>query len=119
MKKTLVLGASPHSWRVSHSAVQRLENKGFDPIALGNRTGRIGSVPIVQGQPALEDVHTVTVYLNPHNQKEYYDYILRLQPRRIIFNPGAENPELARLARREGIDVQMACTLVMLSLGTY
>ena len=119
MKKTLVLGASPHSWRVSHSAVLRLHKKGYEVIALGNQQGNIGPVPITTDRPELSDVDTVTVYLNPSNQKEYYDYLLRLKPRRIIFNPGAENPELVQLAREKGIEVELACTLVMLSLDAY
>ena len=119
MKKTVILGASPNPWRVSYSAVGRLIEKGHEPIAIGVREGNIDGIPIQKGQPDLQDVDTVTLYLNAARQKQYYDYILQLQPKRIIFNPGAENPELVQLANRNGIETELACTLVMLAVGEY
>ena len=119
MKKTLVLGASVNEYRVSNSAVRQLLDTGNEVVAIGNRPGAIAGVPLRQDHPVLEDIHTVTLYLNPSRQPEYYDYILSLRPRRLIFNPGTENPELMRLAREQGIEVERACTLVMLSLGVY
>lgn len=118
-KKTVVLGASPNPQRYSYLAVSRLRSKDHPVVAIGKRTGNIGDVEIVKGQPSLRDVDTITLYLNQNNQKEYYDYILGLQPRRIIFNPGAENSELAKLAEDHGIEPVEACTLVMLSTGQY
>lgn len=118
-KKTVVLGASPNSQRYSYLAVSRLRSHNHPVAAIGKRNGHIGDVDIMKGLPPLRDVDTITLYLNQHNQKEYYDYILGLQPRRIIFNPGAENPELAQLAEEHGIEPIEACTLVMLSTGQY
>ena len=64
-------------------------------------------------------MHTITLYLNSQRQKAYYDYILGLKPQRIIFNPGTENLELIKLAKEQGIEIEIACTLVMLSTGAY
>jgi predicted CoA-binding protein len=117
--KTLVLGASPNPDRVSNQAVHRLLRAGYEAVPVGIRKGEIAGLPILLGQPAVPDVHTITLYLNAHRQEPLYDYILDLQPRRIIFNPGTENPVLAKLAHERGIEVEVACTLVMLSLGMY
>lgn len=119
MKKTLVLGASTNPARASYAAVHRLLAGGYEPIPVGIREGEIAGVPILQGKPPLEDIHTVTLYLNAGRQEEYYDYILSLNPIRIIFNPGTENAELARLAKKQGIEVEVGCTLVMLTLDDY
>ena len=119
MKKTLVLGASTNPIRYSNAAVHRLAQGGFEVVPVGVREGKISGVTIEQGKPALENIHTITLYLNPERQQEYYDYILSLNPKRIIFNPGTENPELIRLAREKGIEVEMGCTLVMLAVGQY
>ncbi len=118
-KKTLVLGASTKPERVSHTAVKRLKNAGHEVVPQGIRAGAVAGIDILQGQPDVQDIDTITLYLNPQRQEEYYDYILGLKPKRIIFNPGTENPELAKLAREQGIEVEIACTLVMLSLGVY
>jgi predicted CoA-binding protein len=119
MKKTLVLGASPNPSRYAYTAVRRLKANGHEVIPLGIRDGEIDGIKILNGQPDLQDVHTVTVYLNPVRQAEYYGYLLNLRPKRIIFNPGAENPELMQLAKKEGIEVQTACTLVLLSIDDF
>ena len=103
-KKTLVFGASANPDRVSYEAVARLRAKGIEVVAIGQREG---------------DIDTVTLYLNPERQKAYYEYILSLKPRRIIFNPGTENAELIRKAREAGIEPLIACTLVMLAMNNY
>jgi predicted CoA-binding protein len=118
-KKTLVLGASPNETRYAHIAVRRLRDAGHPVVAVGMRPGQIADVPIQQGHPAAEDIHTVTLYLNPEIQREYYDYVLGLKPKRIIFNPGTENPELQRMARQAGIETEAACTLVMIAAQIY
>jgi predicted CoA-binding protein len=118
-KKTLVLGASPHIYRYSNFAVQKLIAEGHPVIALGIRKGRINDVIIQHGMPIIEDVNTITIYLNTENQREYFEYILALKPERLIFNPGAENPKLAHIARKKSIQVLNACTLVMLSTFSY
>ncbi len=119
MKKTLVLGASTNPVRYSNAAVRRLAHGGFEVVPVGIEEGEISGVPIQQGQPALDDIHTITLYLNPYRQEEYYGYILSLKPERIIFNPGTENPELMKLARDNGIEVEIACTLTLLAVGVY
>ena len=118
-KKTMVLGASPNPMRYSYLAVNRLRAHQHPVIAIGKRNGQVGDTNILTDHPHFDDVDTITLYLNARNQEQYYDYILSLHPKRIIFNPGAENPELARLARQQGIETKEACTLVMLSTGQY
>lgn len=119
MKKTIVLGATPNPGRYAYMAVQRLQAHGHEVIPVGIRKGEIEGLAIQNGEPAISGVDTITLYLNPDNQRPYYDYIFSLQPRRIIFNPGTENPELIRMAREKGIETEIACTLVLLSIGHY
>ncbi|HEV3414433.1 MAG TPA: CoA-binding protein [Puia sp.] len=119
IKKTIVLGASANPERYSNMAVRRLRNAGHPVSAIGRNPATVGDVEVITDREAVTDVDTVTLYLNPTNQKEYYDYILSLHPRRIIFNPGAENPELEALASAHGIEPVEACTLVLLSTGQY
>ena len=118
-KKTMVLGASANPERYSNLAVRRLRNAGHSVSAVGRKPATVGDVEIAADKLVVTDVDTVTLYLNPANQKEYYDYILSLHPKRIIFNPGAENPELEALASAHGIEPVEACTLVLLSTGQY
>jgi len=118
-KKTLVLGASENPSRYSHLALQRLQSLDHPVVAIGKHKGMVGDTVIETEKKEWKDVDTVTLYLNPINQKEYYNYILSLKPRRIIFNPGAENEELAELATSEGIKPVEACTLVMLATNQY
>ena len=117
--KTLVLGASENPERYSNKAIISLQRHGQDVLAIGKKAGKVNGTEISTQPMQTEDVETVTLYLNPQNQKPYYDYILSLKPRRIIFNPGTENEELERLGAKEGIDILEACTLVMLSTGQY
>ncbi|HEY6902294.1 MAG TPA: CoA-binding protein [Puia sp.] len=119
IKKTLVLGASDNPDRYSYLAMNRLRGKGHPVVAIGRKHVRVGDVEIGTEKKAHADVDTVTLYLSAKNQKEYYDYILSLHPKRIIFNPGAENPELERLAKENGIEPMEACTLVLLSTGQF
>src|SRR5919107_6135255 len=102
-KKTVVLGASQNPGRYSNMAVNRLSAHKHPVVAIGRRAGKIGDIEIITGEPQQEEVDTVTLYLNPTNQKPYYDYILSLNPKRIIFNPGTENYELEKLANEKGI----------------
>lgn len=118
-KKTLVLGASDNSSRYSYLAIQRLRNKGHEVVGIGKHPGTVEDVTIETTKKPVEDLDTVTLYLNPLHQKEYYDYILSLKPKRIIFNPGAENEELKQLALQNNIQPMEACTLVLLSTGQY
>lgn len=118
-KKTLVLGASQNPARYSYLAVNRLRANQHPVVAIGKREGTVADVNIITEHPQMNDIDTVTVYMNENNQKQYYDYILSLHPKRIIFNPGAENDELAKIASQQGIQPVEACTLVLLSTGQY
>lgn len=118
-KNTLVFGASPNAQRFSHKAVERLALAGHKVYPVGLRKGQIGQYDILLGAPMLEDVDTITLYVRPELQRPHYEYFLSLHPKRIIFNPGTENPELIRLARSNNIEVELACTLVMLAVGDY
>lgn len=119
MKKTLVLGASDNPARYSYKAVSSLLRNGHSVIAVGNKKSAVMGIEISKEFPEAGSVETVTLYLNPTNQRPYYEAIIYLNPRRIIFNPGTENPELEQLAEDAGIKTIEACTLVMLATGQY
>lgn len=118
-KKTLVIGASTNTSRYSNIAIKRLAQANVPTLALGLRKGEVAGVPIETEKLAFEDVHTVTLYLGPPRQPEYYEYIVSLHPERVIFNPGTENPEFYKLLRENNIEVDEACTLVLLSTQQY
>lgn len=118
-KKTLVIGASENPARYSNLAIKKLLAHQQPVEALGNKAGLVSTITINTEKKIFENIDTVTLYLNPARQREYYDYIFSLNPRRIIFNPGAENEELSELAEKKGIISQEACTLVLLSTGQY
>lgn len=118
-KKTLVLGASGNPSRYSYLAIQRLRSHGHPVVAIGRVHTFVGDIPVETEKKAFDNIDTVTLYLNPLHQQEYYDYILSLKPKRIIFNPGAENEELEKLARQQHIRTMDACTLVLLSTNQY
>ncbi len=119
MKKTLVLGASDNPMRYSYKAIASLLRNGHAVIAVGNKNSSVMGLTITKDFPEKGSVHTVTLYLNPRNQRPYYEAIINLQPQRILFNPGAENPELEQLAEDAGIQTMEACTLVLLATGQY
>src|ERR1700740_928483 len=113
-KRTVVIGASENPERYAHKAVLSLQKHGHTVYAVGLRNGVINGIAISGNKPAIEQVDTVTLYVGPQNQPSWYDYILSLKPKRLVFNPGAENNELAKLAQAQGIETIEACTLVML-----
>lgn len=120
MKKTLVIGASTNPERYSYLAINSLKKHGHEVVAIGRKEGEVNGVKIQAGQPPFPDIDTVTLYLNLSHQEEYYDYLLNhLKPKRIIFNPGAENYDLAIRAKEAGIEPVEACTLVMLATGQF
>ncbi len=118
-KKTLVLGATTNPGRYSYLAINKLRETGHDVVAIGRRTGKVNDVEVIAEQKPIDNLDTVTLYLNAQNQKPYYNYILAQKPKRIIFNPGAENEELEQLAKENNISTQQACTLVLLSTNQY
>ncbi len=119
MKKTLVIGASENTSRYSNMAISKLIANGLPVVALGSKKGSVQHVKIDTERVDYHDIDTVTLYINPSRQPEYYDYIFSLKPKRIIFNPGTENKDLYELAREKGILAIEACTLVLLSTGQY
>ncbi len=118
-KKTLVLGATPNEGRYAYLAAKRLVTSGHPIVNVGLKEGEVAGVPIEKPETIHGDIDTITLYVGPQHQGPLYDYILKTHPRRIIFNPGTENPELRRLANAEGIKTENACTLVLLSIGEY
>jgi len=118
-KKTLVLGASLKPQRYSNIAVKRLRKYSHEVVAFGLRAGEVSDVSIDTELIAYEDIDTVTLYLNPTRQEQYYEYIIDLNPKRVIFNPGTENPEFYNLLKQNNIDFEVACTLVLLGTGQY
>ena len=117
--KTLVLGASTNPMRYSFLAINRLLLHGHEVEAIGLKQGQVSDVKIQTEQIMFKNIDTITLYLNPSNQKQYYEYILLLKPRRIIFNPGTENPELIEILKHNGTETEIACTLVLLSTNQY
>lgn len=118
-KKTLVLGASDNPSRYSYLAINKLRQYGHPVVAVGRKETIVADVPVTKTLIPVTGIHTVTLYMNPTHQKEFYNYILSSLPKRIIFNPGTENEELERLAAEKGIETLEACTLVMLGTGQY
>ena len=115
----MVFGATPNPARTAFTAVHQLVDNDIEVVPIGIKKGEVAGIPILNEYEDHDGIHTVTLYLNAQRQVEYYDYILGLKPERIIFNPGTENPELAKMAEEKGIETVMACTLTMLSFGAY
>lgn len=118
-KKTLVLGASLNPSRYSNYVIKKLISQNIETVALGLRQGVVAGVTIHTELVSFENLHTVTLYLNPKNQIMYYDYIVLLKPKRVIFNPGTENPELYKILKENTIPFEAACSLVLLSTNQY
>ncbi|MDT0555115.1 CoA-binding protein [Patiriisocius hiemis] len=119
MKKTLVIGASLKPSRYSNIAIGRLVSSGHNVKAIGLREGEVSGVTISTKKESFKDIDTVTLYLNAKRQVEYYKYVITLEPKRVIFNPGTENPEFYSLLKDNNIEVEVACTLVLLSTNQY
>lgn len=117
--KTLVLGATTNKERYAYKAIQSLINKSHQVVAIGTKEGMSLDVKIETTKIPFIAIDTVTLYLNPKNQQEYYDYIISLQPRRVIFNPGTENPEFYEILKTNHIEYEVACTLVLLATNQY
>jgi uncharacterized protein len=118
-KKTLVIGASTDASKYANMAVRNLRKHQHEVVALGIKEGSIDDVNIETQRIDFQDIDTITLYLNPKRQEDYYDYLLGLKPKRIIFNPGTENDDFVNLAQAEGITTEYACTLVLLNTGQY
>lgn len=118
-KKTLVLGASTKPARYAFMAIEKLVDKGHSVLAIGQNAGEVAGIKIQTKAIPLKNIDTVTLYLNPLRQRDYYNYIVEAQPKRVIFNPGTENPEFYQLLKLNDIKVEIGCTLVMLATNQY
>ena len=118
-KKTLVLGATSKPEKYAFKAISLLVEKGHSVIAIGQNAGEVAGVKIKTKAIPLKNIDTITLYLNPARQRDYYNYIVEAKPKRVVFNPGTENPELYQLLELNGIQVEVACTLVLLTLNQY
>jgi len=118
-KKTLVLGASTKPDRYAYKAITMLVEKGHSVLAIGQNAGEVAGVKIQTKAIPLKNIDTITLYLNPTRQRDYYNYIVESKPKRVIFNPGTENPEFYQLLKLNGIIVDIACTLVLLTTNQY
>jgi len=118
-KKTLVLGASGKTNRYSNLAIKKLVNHGHDVVAIGSKKGEVHGIQILTEPVFYDDIDTITIYLNPRKQQEYYNYVVTLKPRRVLFNPGAENPEFYKILKENNIHFEVACTLTLLVTNQY
>jgi predicted CoA-binding protein len=118
-KKTLVLGATTKPDRYAFKAITMLTEKGHSVLAIGQNAGEVAGIKIHTKTIPLKNIDTVTLYLNPVRQREYYNYIIETKPKRVLFNPGTENPEFYQLLQSNGIEVEIACTLVLLTTNQY
>lgn len=119
MRKTLVFGASLKSNRYSNLAVKRLLNHNIETKAFGLKTGEIDGVQIKTNLSGFQNIHTITLYINSARQPDYYEDIIEMRPKRVIFNPGTENEEFYKMLENNGIAVEVACTLVLLATNQY
>jgi predicted CoA-binding protein len=118
-KKTLVIGASTKPERYSNQAIRLLRRYDYPVEAIGLRSGQVAGIEFKTGFPELNQIHTIAMYVGQSRQPQYYDYLLGLKPKRIIFNPGTENDEFSELLEEQGVEVVEHCTLVMLNSGLF
>ncbi|WP_073097741.1 CoA-binding protein [Cyclobacterium lianum] len=120
-KKTVIVGASPNPSRYAFTAARMLKDREVPIVPVGIKKGEVFGEEIknLREKPPVEDVHTVTLYIGPQNQPEWYGYILSLNPKRMIFNPGTENQEFMEMAKNQGVEVLAACSLVLLQTGQF
>ncbi len=119
MKRTLLIGASENTERYSNKAIRELRKYGHEVIALATRSGSVDNLIFETEPKEFKGIHTVTLYIGARHQPEYYDYVMNLKPVRVIFNPGTENPEFTEKLKQAGIQVEIACTLVLLATGQF
>ena len=118
-KKTLIIGATTKPQRAAFKAIEVLMSKGHSVIAVGRNSGEVAGIKINTKAIPVKNIDTVSLYINPSRQRAYYNYIIEANPKRVIFNPGTENPEFYQLLQVNNITVEVACTLVMLALNDY
>lgn len=121
MKRTVIVGATANRGRYAYLAAEMLTEFKHEIIPVGIKKGEVFGKEIlnIQDKPLVADVDTITLYIGPQHQPEWYDYLISLKPKRIIFNPGTENEVFERMVEEKGIEAVEACTLVMLRTGQY
>lgn len=121
MKKTVIIGATPNESRYAFLAAKMLTDYQHEIVPVGIKQGTVlgHEIKDLRKKPPIDNVDTVTLYIGPQHQPEWYDYIIGLNPKRIIFNPGTENEEFEKLAEEKNIEADEACTLVLLRSGQY
>ena len=119
MKKTLVVGASQDPYRYSNLTIKKLMANNIETVAYGQKSGEVSGIQIKTKLEDFHNIHTITLYLNPRHQPDFYNKIVDLKPKRVIFNPGTENPEFYEILKKSNIEVEIACTLVLLGTGQY
>ena len=119
MKTTLVFGASLNPNRYSYLAINKLLAKQIQTMAFGLKIGDVSGVQISSNLEDFQDIHTISLYLNEKRQQEYYEQIIEMKPKRVIFNPGTENAEFYKILSNNEIEVEVACTLVLLATDQY
>jgi predicted CoA-binding protein len=118
-KKTVVIGATSKPEKYAYKAITKLVEKGYSVLAIGQNAGEVAGIKIQTKAIPLKNIDTITLYLNPTRQRDYYNYIVESKPKRVIFNPGTENPEFYQLLELNAIQVEVACTLVLLATNQY
>lgn len=118
-KKTLIIGASTKENRPVRKAIEMLVKNGHSVVALGQNTGEIAAIKIQTKAVPVKNIDTVSLYIRPSLQKNYYNYIVEAKPKRVIFNPGTENPEFSMLLKTNNIEVENACTIILLTTNQY
>jgi predicted CoA-binding protein len=118
-KKTVVIGATSKPEKYAYKAITMLVEKGYSVLAIGQNAGEVAGIKIQTKAIPLKNIDTITLYLNPTRQRDYYNYIVESKPKRVIFNPGTENPEFYQLLELNAIQVEVACTLVLLATNQY
>jgi len=118
-KKTLIIGATTKPDRAAFKAIGMLVARGHSVIALGQNAGEVAGVKINTKAIPIKNIDTISLYINPSRQRDYYNYIVEAKPKRVIFNPGTENPEFYQLLELNNIKFEIACTLVLLTLDKY
>jgi predicted CoA-binding protein len=117
--RVLVFGASTNPLRYAYIATNLLLEKGHEVFLVGIKKGEVSGISIQQDQPKISQIDTVTLYVGPQHQQDLLAYMIELAPKRVIFNPGTENPALMSEFNKMGIQVEEACTLVMLHTGQF
>lgn len=115
MGRVIVIGVSPNPARYSYQCVEALVHANYEVIAIGIRAGYIGKIKICTDRPLLKDIDTIILYVNKEVQQNYLDYVLQLNPAKILFNPGTECPEMAQVAIDNGIAIKYDCALVLIN----